>query len=525
MARYVRSDLVKSQPNGALAEETTLPWPRLAAADDLFQTTHQVLERVTDGFYALDREWRFTYINAAAERIFNRPREEMLGKDVWTEFASALETPVYAAYQQAMAEGAPIELEFSYPAFDAWYLVNAYPSEDGLSVFFRDVTERRQLIQDLRASEARYRTLVEHLPAVIYEQANDDRQTSTYFSPHFATLTGYSMAEIMDQPPGEHWHDFLHPDDRDRIAADEARSVETGEPFRSEYRLRRRDGSYVWVRDECVPIYDGSGGVSAWQGILIDITAQKEAEAAMLSALDAAQVASKAKSAFLATMSHELRTPLQAVLGYAEFLLSSPDDALTAEQREDLSYIYQGGKRMMSLIAQMLDLSRIEAGAMQVARAPVDLRAILEEVRQDIALQAQAKGLALLIEAPVSLPHVLGDGLRLRQVLLNLAGNAVKFTDQGVVRIAAASDETGVTVSVHDTGIGIAPDALPHIFEEFRQVDSKLARRHGGAGLGLAIAQKLAGLMGARIDVESEVGVGSAFTLRLEAAPPSAGDT
>jgi PAS domain S-box-containing protein len=503
------------------------------AEAELAETRHgtrQVLERITDAFYALDRDWRFAYINAAAERVFARPREEMLGKDIWTEFASALETPVYAAYQRAMGKGTSIELEFFYPAFDAWYLVNAYPSENGLSVFFRDVTEQRRLIQDLRASEARYRTLVEHLPAVVYEQVNDERQTSTYFSPQFATLTGYSMEEIMDQPPDEHWHDFLHPDDRVRVAADEARSLELNEPFRSEYRLTRRDGSYVWVRDECVPIHDELGNIVAWQGVMLDITdriqaeqafaaAQKLAEDALRASLDAAQAASQAKSAFLATMSHELRTPLQAVLGYSEFLQSPSGGPLTVEQREDIGYIHQGAKRMMLLISQMLDLSRIEAGALHVSRSPVDLRVILEEVRQDVALVAAAKGVELTIEAPATLPHVFGDALRLRQILLNLVSNAVKFTERGLVRVGAFAGESGVAVSVQDTGIGIAPEALPHIFEEFRQVESTLARRHGGAGLGLAIAQKLAALMGYQIRVESDVGVGSTFSLHLDAAP------
>ncbi len=620
-----------------------------AVLAETHQGTRQVLERVTDAFYALDREWRFTYINDAAEQIFGRRRADMLGKNVWAEFASALDTPVYDAYQQALAEGTPIEMEFFYPAFDAWYFVSAYPSDEGLSVFFRDVTEQRRLMQDLRASEARYRTLIEYLPAVVYEQANDDRQTSTYFSPQVEKLTGFSMAEILDQPPGESWHDFLHPDDRARVAAEEARSVASGAPFRCEYRLVRRDGGYVWVRDECEPVRDEAGEIVSWQGVLLDITeriqveqafaaseirfgtafenapigmaltspqfgvlqvnralcdmlghdaeelidtslrglthpddiaanqslidrtlageidsfemakryfhkdghivwallhvslvrddrgapdyfisqtqditAQKHAEAALRAALDAAQAASKAKSSFLATMSHELRTPLQAVLGYSEFLLSESGDALTAEQREDIGYIHNGGSRMMSLIAQMLDLSRIEAGALQISRARIDLRAILEEVREDVALQAEGKGLELVIEASPALPTVLGDALRLRQILLNLVGNAVKFTERGTIRVHATDAENGVRLTVQDTGVGIAPDALPHIFEEFRQVDSTLARRHGGAGLGLAISQRLAGLMGSHIEVDSEVGVGSTFSLHLDAASPAA---
>lgn len=219
-------------------------------------------------------------------------------------------------------------------------------------------------------------------------------------------------------------------------------------------------------------------------------------------------------------MSHELRTPLQAVLGYTEFLLANPASLLTAEEREDLGYIQQGGLRMLTLINQLLDLSRLEAGRLEVVQEPVDLAGILEQVRQDVAPQASQKGLELQIILPSSLPPVLGDPERLRQILLNLVGNGVKFTERGSVTIRAMSRDGTVAIAVADTGIGIPPDDLPQIFEAFRQVDSRLARRHGGAGLGLAIAQKLAALMDGHITVQSELGAGSMFTLKVPAASP-----
>ncbi len=215
-------------------------------------------------------------------------------------------------------------------------------------------------------------------------------------------------------------------------------------------------------------------------------------------------------------MCHELRTPLQAVLGYSEFLLEGSEGLLTAEQREDIGYIHQAGGRMIGLINQMLDLSRMEAGRLELATEPVDLVQVIEHVRQDVAPQAAAKSLSLQIDLPASLPLVMGDAERLRQILLNLVGNAVKFTDEGCVRVAAAPTSTGgVDIVVRDTGIGIPPDALPFIFDEFRQVDSGLTRRHGGAGLGLAIARKLTEQMGGSIRVNSEVNVGSTITLHL----------
>jgi signal transduction histidine kinase len=176
---------------------------------------------------------------------------------------------------------------------------------------------------------------------------------------------------------------------------------------------------------------------------------------------------------------------------------------------------------MVALIEQLLDLSRMEAGRLELAAEPVALHTILEQVRQDIVPLVTAKGLSFAIDLPESLPPVLGDAVRLRQILLNLVGNAVKFTEAGAVDITASQTADGITVKVRDTGIGISQEALPFIFEEFRQVDGSLTRRHGGAGLGLAIARKLAEQMGGRISVESALGAGSTFTLWLPVAPPT----
>jgi len=215
-------------------------------------------------------------------------------------------------------------------------------------------------------------------------------------------------------------------------------------------------------------------------------------------------------------MSHELRTPLQATLGYSEFLLADPEVSLTTEQRGDVDTIHQAGVRMLKLINQMLDLSRTDAGHLHLDREPVDLDQIMEQVRQDVAPLASEKGLTLQIDIPATLPLVKGDAERVRQILLNLMGNAVKFTESGTVRMAASVTTTGVVeIIVSDTGIGISADTLPHIFEEFYREDYRLSRRHGGTGLGLAIARKLVTQMGGSISVSSEPDVGSTFRVYL----------
>jgi signal transduction histidine kinase len=206
---------------------------------------------------------------------------------------------------------------------------------------------------------------------------------------------------------------------------------------------------------------------------------------------------------------------MQAIMGYAELLLAGPEGSLTPEQADDVRTIRRGATRLVALVKQMLDLSRLDAGQIALETEPVALAAVIDDVRQDVAPQAAAKAVTLRIDLPDDLPPVQGDAMGIHQILLNLVGNAVKFTEAGEVCISAQATDDDVAIAVRDTGIGIAADALPHIFEEFHQLDSGMSRRHEGAGLGLTIARKLAELMGGRLTVESRPGRGSTFSLHL----------
>jgi PAS domain S-box-containing protein len=856
----------------------------------IHQRTRDVLERITDAFYALDRDWRFTYLNEAAERILGYTRQELLGQNFWEAFPPAVETKLYDDYHRALAGGAPAALELFYPPTARWFEGQIYPSPNGLSVFFHDITERRQLEADVRASEAKYRSLIEYLPGAVYLLADDENQTPQFFSPYIEAVTGETPEEAMAFH--DHWLDLVHPEDRERVAAEDKRSGERADQFRAEYRHRRKDGRYVWVRDECVPVYDEAGGIVGWQGIMLDITERvdaqqalaasetrfrtafanapigmtlvdpegrilqvnaafcqmvgyeeselldqtfqqltytddldanlqltrsalagerdtyelvkryvrrdgqlvwtqvsaslvrsedgapqyiithiqditarlaaeaalarerdllrtlmehlpdavyikdtasrflhlnpaaaqslgltgpeealgktdfdfypeivareyladeqhvmtsgepllnrleprssdaaaagwwvtstvpvrdasgavvglvgsgrditerlqveealresearqrallavmpdmvfrlnrdgtimdykadhsddlyvppevflgrtvaetlpaavataitaamervlalgqveaveyalelgggqrhfearlvaagldevvaivrnvterKQAESKLLAALDNAQAAQRARSQFLAMMSHELRTPMQAVLGYSEMLQAQLAPHLTPEQAADFRAIREGAGRLVTLVNDILDFSRLEAGRLDLKAEPVDLVPIIEQVRQDVAPQAAAKRLNLSINAPAHLPLVLGDAVALQRIVLNLVSNAIKFTDKGSITVSASASETTVDVTVTDTGIGIDPAVIPFIFHEFRQADSGMTRRHEGAGLGLAIAKKLAEQMGGTISLTSQPEFGSTFTLHLPA--------
>jgi PAS domain S-box-containing protein len=350
----------------------------------------------------------------------------------------------------------------------------------------------------------------------VFSKDLDARVTS--WNPAAERLYGYTADEAVGQPLA-----MLFPDEDESLYTTLA-ELEGGVRARYEGQDRRKDGSLVDVAFTVFPVRDAAGTITGVCGIVRDISGRLAAEQELRAALDAAEAGVRAKGLFLAMMSHELRTPLQAVLGYAEVLLGAGPGGLSAEQREDIGYIHQGASRMVHLIEQLLDLSRMEAGRLDLRREAVAVRPVLELVRQDVAPQAEAKGLTLVVRAPRRVPPVWGDAERVRQIVLNLAGNAVKFTETGGIAIRARSRAARgwVEIAVSDTGIGMRAEELPHIFEEFRQVDRTLSRRHGGAGLGLAIARRLAEQMGGTIRVESTPGQGSTFTLRLPTAPDPA---
>ncbi|HUJ57232.1 MAG TPA: ATP-binding protein [Kofleriaceae bacterium] len=279
----------------------------------------------------------------------------------------------------------------------------------------------------------------------------------------------------------------------------------------------RNDGAIIDRYSAPVTLPDGTavGRVTFFR----DVTAERAARTQLESARAAAEAASQAKSLFLANMSHELRTPLNAVIGLADLLLLDGGDPITARQREYLQGIVQSGRHLLAMVNDVLDLAKIEAGKQRLVFEHVGAEDAINEAVQLLRPAASGRGVALEAEVEPGTPQVLADPLRLRQVLVNLIDNAVKFTDRdGRVRVTARADSRGVAFRVADTGIGIAPDNIARLFRAFEQLDLPSGDRPGGTGLGLALTKRLVDMHGGTIDVASELGAGTTFTVRLRGA-------
>ncbi len=396
---------------------------------------------------------------------------------------------------------------------------------------FEDVTERESEVvarKEAEAALAREHALLDavlpHLPDPVYVRDASDRLLRV--NPAAAALLGLPDPGTDSATPC----DAADPARVDAVGFARDREImAAGEPT-THLERRPGQGGDRWFLATRVPLRDANGSSGALLSVFRDVTRLKRAEEDMRRALDAAEAAriaaadaNRTKSRFLSKMSHELRTLLTAILGYADLLLGGIGGDLTPQQADDVGKIAAGGQRLLCLVNDVLDLSRIEPGMMPLDLEAVDLAAIAHAVGEDVAPQAASRGLRLLIDIPADLPPIQADGRRVHQVLLNLVGNAVKFTDQGTVAIAAWVAGDAVEIAVSDTGIGIAPDVLPFVFDEFRQVDGSTTRRFEGSGLGLAITKRLVELHGGSIRAESTPGAGTTFTMSLPASPSMAG--
>jgi PAS domain S-box-containing protein len=370
----------------------------------------------------------------------------------------------------------------------------------------------------LRASEAQFRLLADTIPILAWYAEPDGR--IPWYNRRWFEYTGTTL----DQQQGWKWRSVHDQDDLPRILDRWKAHLESGEPWEDEFRLRRHDGQFRWFLSRAMPLRDDTGQIVRWFGTNVDIDDQKSAEDVLRRQKDAeswlrkeAEIASRMKDEFLAMMSHELRTPLNAVLGWTTILKQNPRDE--AKLARGLDVIERNAKAQARLVSDLLDISGIASGKLQVSSKEMQLSAVISAAAEVVKPAAEAKHIRLVLDLDPELGTMLGDSERLQQVVWNLLVNAVRFTPpKGHVAVTARRNGSLITVRVEDTGIGIPAEHLPHIFERFRQVDSSTTRVHGGLGLGLAIVRHLVEAHGGTVEARSEgPGRGSSFTLSLPA--------
>jgi two-component system, sensor histidine kinase and response regulator len=485
------------------------------------------LKQIPIAIVAENAQGKIELTNRAFCDLLGYRREEIIGKSIddvvapgaLGQAAASLTKQVlagdaqHALVQRRHKDGHLIDVE----AFGVPFLVDGVLR--GQFGLYTDISQRVKAENALRESEELFRTLSAAAPAGIF--LDDGHGNCRYVNERWVEMTGMTSAQAM----GRGWLGVIHPDDKERVFDEWLAATEARRLFNFSYRYVAKTGKVVRVDVIARAISATGDGSLGYIGVVQDVTEKYDAAQRLREAKEAAEAASRAKSEFLANMSPEIRTPMNGIIGMTELAL---DTEVTAEQRDYLSMVKSSADALLGIINDILDFSKIESGRLELECVPFSLFDCIENALHPLALRAQQEGLELTWAINGDIPDlVLGDPSRIRQVLINLAGNAIKFTKEGYVSVEAErqpSDDPQVSIrfAVMDTGIGIAPDKHKKIFEAFSQADTSTTREFGGTGLGLSIAARLVKLMGGDITLSSTPGSGSEFSFTARFATVSA---
>ena len=525
----------------------TIATAEAAAASDPWA----FLDALSEGVYGIDASGACLFVNAAALRALGYDQVEVIGRNMHELIHHT--RPDGSPYPKAdcpllrtAQAGDPVRLEREMlwrrdgTAFLADYSSFPMPATSGIPGGIVTFTQTMPVTTDTGANPgalmgtlageasqdaalSRFRTMVDGIPQLGW--IADAEGSITWYNRRWYDYTGTDFAAMA----GWGWRSVHHPDHIERVERRVRHCFENGELWEDTFPLRAADGSYGWFLSRAMPIRDEpdarhpEGRVLGWFGTNTDITAIREAEQKMEAARDEAETANRAKSTFIANMSHELRTPLSAIIGYAEMLAEEIEDGQApSDLAHDIEKIEGNARHLLGLINDVLDLSKVESGKMEAFAETFDIATMASDVRATVGALIEKKGNRLDIELGDGLDSMHSDVTRIRQILLNLLGNAAKFTEEGVITLAISREpgRDGVDLirfRVADTGIGMSEEQLAKLFQRFQQADASTTRQFGGTGLGLALTKAFAAMLGGTIDVRSRVGHGSTFDVVLPA--------
>ena len=484
-----------------------------------------------------DNEWTPIFLSGDVEAVSGYTVEEFLTKKA-PSFPSMVHADdliaVDLASANAIAQRTSFEIEYRITHRDGslrWVQDRGRGvyGEDGRFLHVDgcifDITERKQAeaalaaaLDNVRASEHQFRSLTGSIPGAVYRCKLDGNWTSVFMSDAMAEISGYPIAELGEGGTTS-YGDLIDPEDRAVCDPIVLAAVARGDPFIVEYRIRRKDSSLRWVQERGRGILGDDGRPMFLEGVVFDITDRKAAEAELRRTKDHAESANRAKSEFLAMMSHELRTPLNAIIGFSDMVIEEMYGPVGSERyREYLRDIRSSGTHLLDLINDILDLSKAESGQVDLHESLIGIEGLIDGSVGLVALRARQAGVEIVTDIAHDLPHLRADERKVRQVLLNLATNAIKFTPPGGrVCLRAQVVNGGLRLIVEDTGIGMSSADIPKALSPFGQIDSAHNRRHTGTGLGLPLTKRLVEAHGATFDLKSEIAVGTAVTIEFPA--------
>jgi PAS domain S-box-containing protein len=574
--RVLARTLQLSRTDTLLCSETLARRRAEEARQNTNEQLANIFERITDGFCAVDREWRYTYVNPKAEQILQKNQTELLGKNIWDVFPQAIGSTAYQQYQEALRTGCSVRFESFCPATERWFETSAYPSHDGLSIYFQDITVRKRIEEErqqllAREQEARIKAELAEQRCHFLAQASEVLASSLDYETTLNSvarlvvpfLADYCLIHRLEVDGQLQMVAAVHHDPSKQKLLNElgclyqtdiqnsnnlmAQVARTGEAiFAAEIgphmaQFVTRDSRLLELKTRLQPKSLIVLPLIARRQILgtlmlamaqsdrhykesdLWLTLDLARRAAM--AIDNAQLYHKAqesnrlKDEFLLTLSHELRTPLNSILGWATILLTRNLNERTL--RQALETIERKARAQVQIVYDLLDVSRLMAGRLRLNPGWVELGAIIHEAIANLQLAIEAKSIQLDSHIDSSVGLVRGDPKYLYRVVWNLLSNAIKFTPNGGrVEIQLMQVDNCAQIQVRDTGVGIHPDFLPHVFDRFRQADSTTTRRFGGVGLGLSLVGQLVELHGGTVQALSDgVDKGATFIVKLPLAP------
>jgi len=505
-------------------------------AERAAEKVNAVFESAADAFITFNEQGYIQFFNRAAETMFNYGQVEIIGHPIKTlmpELACSLvEGSVVFKTSEILSSTKELTaLRKSSEVFPIHLAISEIQLQQGniLIAIIRDkskeqVIEQERAQRELEIQQINKRIALATEAASIGVWEYDLASDVSDWDERMFSLYGIEKSDFSDHKID--WLSFVHPDDVESALAVMSNAITEKKNFEDEYRIKLPSGEVKFIKAVGVVNCDDKGDAVQLIGVNYDISKVKVAEQAHIQAKELAEDTARHKAEFLASMSHEIRTPMNGVLGMLGLLMRSE---LTDEQRHRAKLANSSAESLLTLINDILDFSKVEAGKLDLEILDFDIRSLLGEFSETMAFRCQDKGLEIILDvSQITFSHVKGDPGRIRQILSNLVGNAIKFTEQGEIVIRAQvqlleNQELLFTCSISDTGIGIPEEKLAEIFDSFSQVDASTTRQYGGTGLGLAISRRLCDLMGGEIDVESEAKKGSCFTFKLTLARSNQG--